>query len=239
MIMNMKKIIYVMVVALLSINSFYAYSQPSKVVKRITSRIDSVDVGTIADSLNSILNDTIKFGTEEVKSIAADPDNNFSVVVSGTEIGKSEADIAKISVISSFIFFLLVIIAALITGYMRRRAKYKLIEKAIENNYALPEYLFNKRIDEQWGSLKSGIVWTAVGIGLMIAFDDSFMSGVFLIVLLIGFGKIAIWMLNKREENRAKSKSVSVPMPPSPPMVRDNVENNNSVNSNNEPDNVK
>lgn len=235
----MKKIIYAIVIALLGINLCYAYTQPSKVVKNITDRIDSVNVSSIADSLNSILNDTIKLVSDVDKSQTAVAIDNAGVdimVRSEIDTTNAEMNMINISVISSFVFILLIIIVALVFGYMRRRAKYKVIEKAIENNYPLPEYLFNKKSEEQWGSLKSGIVYVAVGLGLMIAFDDAFMSGIFLIVLIIGIGKIVVHVLDKRVENKS---GIKTSIPPVPPVFKNNANPDNSVNSNNEPDNVK
>ena len=241
----MKKFIYAIIIALLGFNAGYAYSQPSKVVKHITNRIDSVSVSSIADSLNSILNDTIKFVSEDDKNQVIDSMNNAGVdivVRSEVDTTRAEMNMINVTVISSFVFILLIIVTALIFGYMRRRAKYKLIEKAIENNYPLPEYLFNKNSAEQWGSLKSGIIYVAVGLGLMFAFDDSFMTGVFLVILIIGIGKIAVYALNKREDNKSDIKPPVLPVvtvPPAPPVLKNSAEPDKSVNSNNEPDNVK
>lgn len=241
----MKKVIYTIIIALLGFNAGYAYAQPSKVVKHITNRIDSVSVSSIADSLNSILNDTIKFVSEEGSNKFVDSVSGAGmdiVLKSEVDTTRNEMNMINVSVISSFVFMLLIIVAALLFGYMRRRAKYKLIEKAIENNYPLPEYLFNKKSEEQWGSLKSGIIYVAVGLGLMFAFDDSFMSGVFLVVLIIGIGKIAVYALNKRSENKPDMKihvPPVTPVPPVPPFFKNNAEPDKSVNSNNEPDNVK
>lgn len=242
----MKKIIYAIIIALFGINACYAYTQPSKVVKDITNRIDSLIMSTIADSLNSILNDTIKFVPEADENQAVYSANDIGVgFMMGSEMEDpvlAGINMAKVSVILSFVFILLIIVAALVFGYMRRRAKYKLIEKAIENNYPLPEYLFNKKNEGHWGSLKSGIVYIAVGLGLMVAFDDSFMSGVFLVVLIIGIGKIVVYALDKKTGNKygIKDSATSVtPAPPIPPAFKNTGESDQLGNSNNEPDNVK
>ncbi|MCH4155366.1 MAG: DUF6249 domain-containing protein [Muribaculaceae bacterium] len=129
--------------------------------------------------------------------------------------------------ITSVVFgsILLIVIVILIFVYLLRRRKYRVIEKAIENNYPLPEGIFDnsKKFSSQpspvynpnsnsnyavpagnmqWRAFHSGLIVTIVGIGGILFFltvDAEPMAAIFTIVLLIGLGKLTLTYLEQRQ----------------------------------------
>lgn len=115
-----------------------------------------------------------------------------------------------------FLFVITIIILIATVEYLKRRQKYKIMEKAIEHNYPLPSGIFGKesrpttiqhihyskdieklkKITEynsnDWGTFRSGIKWCAWSISFLLFFIivDAPIWVFALVPLIIGMGKL-------------------------------------------------
>ncbi len=97
-----------------------------------------------------------------------------------------------------------VLIAVIIANNARKKREAEIIRLAIERGQPVPE--FPRRIS-RYGTLKAGLIWIAVGIGmvLMVAVEsEGRLEGISLgiIPILIGAVLCMIWVLEKREADK-------------------------------------
>lgn len=100
---------------------------------------------------------------------------------------------------------LFILIIVLRYAYKRTSARNALIQKAIENNYELPEAFFNsspKTKDERDPQLlQSSIKYIGIGLLLcimfMVEFNNIFLGMICLIPTIIGIGKIVTYFTSK------------------------------------------
>ncbi|MEG2673991.1 MAG: DUF6249 domain-containing protein [Muribaculaceae bacterium] len=223
----MRKIICAIVIAVMTINVGFASPIQNR-VKQIVNRVDSVSKSEIVDSVNAILSDTVL----SVKADKADSSSS-SFTFYDSDDNDSELSVAIVAIVSPFIAIFLIVLICLVMGYMRRRAKYKLIEKAIENGYELPEYLFYDKVKAYSGNPASvsyratydnAIKWIAVGVGTCLFFlfcDAMPMFGLCSIILIIGISKLQLAKLdNKNRQQYSEPAQPESPIVP-PPIPED------------------
>lgn len=108
--------------------------------------IDNGDTAVLKDStikvaLNKAINDTIWSSNldedGDFEDIQADAENRKTAA----EISTQWANVAETATYTIFAGIVVVVFLCLFFYYLNRRAKYKAIEKAIENNYPLPPSL--------------------------------------------------------------------------------------------------
>lgn len=158
-----------------------------------------------------------------------------------------------------FVIFILLLITITIIGeYLKRRQKYKIIEKAIENNYPLPPGFLGKDVrpttiqhvhytqgeisgkrvknvieykQNDWANYRSGIKWFAWGFSFMLFFIivDAPIWVFALIPLIIGIGKLyAAYKIQKAVDDANTYSQEEDKEMPTPPPF-----NNDDANSNN------
>lgn len=259
----MKKIICAILIAIVAINvgSTYAVQSNIKKIEIAVSKIDSLAKSAIADSVGSILSDTIMSAKQSKKQQDASlaysdgfDDNDDDYIYSEDSI------IAIVAITVPFAAIVLIVLICLIMGYARRKAKYKLIEKAIENGYELQEYLFTEKptagcvvqhsnattnasatpiinptdIARRNSSIKGGIALTGVGFGLCLFWllcDAVPMAGLCSIILIIGVGKLVVVYL-EGNHNVSQASAPQYPMQPQSPIMPPPVPENDKVNNN-------
>jgi len=93
----------------------------------------------ITKKLGVLLDDTVINMTDEVaEPIERDNENDWRVRMQ--EVWSSTAEVIGLA----FIWGMVCLIALIMLfNYLKRRRKYKMVEKAIENNYPLPPYVFD------------------------------------------------------------------------------------------------
>jgi len=101
-----------------------------------------------------------------------------------------------------------VLIAVLIANNVRKRREAEIMRLAIEKGQPVPSFPTSV---SRFGTLKAGMIWIAVGLGLvlMIAIEsEERMEGISLgfIPILIGVALCLAWVLEKKE--RAETKSL-------------------------------
>ncbi len=99
----------------------------------------------ITDKLSAILDDTLVNMNKEVDQAGTDYDplkqpERDDWRVKMQEVWSSTAEVIGLA----FIWGMVCLIALIMLfNYLKRRRKYKMVEKAIENNYPLPPYIFD------------------------------------------------------------------------------------------------
>lgn len=207
----MKRLVYFLVVALIaniSLSSCQrkAISQEEidEFSRQINAKLEQIDNKTTSDS-NAFINDSssadsiVKIKTEkenqkaEITIIQHKNDGeNFNVVF-----------IVFIAIATPFACAVLIVFFIIRGITSRQREHNKLIEKAIENNYPLPDNFFDapKRHKSR---LQSSLVWLAWGIGTMGFFyivdptETAYSIG--LIPLLVGVAKLITYFVEDHKK---------------------------------------
>lgn len=230
-----KKLLFIALISFLTLQPISAAPKdnPSK-MERVKSKIEAVDsipYSAIGDSVRAILKDTI-YKSQSLKQ-EQEPNSTFRFQYE-TDPGDSDAVGLMIIIGIPFLFIFLIIMGCLIISYRKRKDKYRLIEKAIENNYQLPEYMFNDIINprmpdfedstpqnanasapqapvfptnhKEWASIKSGIILSSVGLGLFLFFIPRSIAWACSIVFFIGIGKLIMVYLQKKHTSNSQNQ---------------------------------
>ena len=162
----MKKVILSIVIAVVSLlNSFSAQADNASIQMKGDSMVvvNGKDTVTItlgklkefATKINNRLDDTIVDNAIDAADAAiavtdaALDDSTDKNEIALAQIHKQNADHEKIFIatVTAIVFgtIFLIVLISLIVYYMRRRAKYRIVEKAIENGYPLPDSFYGNR----------------------------------------------------------------------------------------------
>ncbi|MBE6287620.1 MAG: hypothetical protein E7099_05470 [Mediterranea massiliensis] len=169
-----------------TVREFYADGSP----KRIIEVKDTVINGRqVADTL-SITTYSTETPAKESESYA----HYHSSGIDFSDIDISESIVAVLTILLIFGSPLLIVIAVLYFRYRNRRAKYRLIEKAIACGHPLPvEYI--EEI-QQKDTRTKGIKNICLGIGLAIflqaCFDEFALTSIGLLIMFTGIGQLLI-----------------------------------------------
>jgi Ca2+/Na+ antiporter len=114
------------------------------------------------------------------------------------------------AIIMPFLVVCVVVAIAFWHTTRRRRMKYSIVEKAIENHYQLPAYVFQEQSKpmSKTTTLRSACTIMAVGIGVSLFFfleNETEVAALCSMIFLIGLGKLVVYLVerknNKKEEN--------------------------------------
>ena len=162
----MKKVILSIVIAVVSLlSSFSAQADNASFQMKGDSMVvvNGKDTVTItlgklkefATKINNRLDDTIVDNAIDAADAAiavtdaALDDSTDKNEIALAQIHKQNADHEKIFIatVTAIVFgtIFLIVLISLIVYYMRRRAKYRIVEKAIENGYPLPDSFYGNR----------------------------------------------------------------------------------------------
>lgn len=205
----MKRLVYFLVVALIASVSLSSCQR-----KAITQE----EIDEFSRQINKTLIELNN--NDDSTSIIIDSANSDSVVKINThkEVPKAEITIIQqpkgdgenIGVV--FIVFIAIIAPVLIVFFAirgitsRQREHNKLIEKAIESNYPLPDNFFSapKRSKSR---LQSGLVWLAWGLGIIgfcLIISDDTVYAIGLIPSLVGVAKLITYFVEDRKKEDAE-----------------------------------
>lgn len=117
--------------------------------------------------------------------------------------------------------FLMVCVVVAITFWhttKRRRMKYDMVEKAIERNYQLPEYVFYEQPKpvSQTATLRSACTIIAVGVGVTLFFiinGDMEVAALCSMIFLIGLGKLVVYLVERKNNNKKEEENPSETQP--------------------------
>lgn len=209
----MKRIFYILTIALITNISFSscqrkAISQEEidEFSRQINAKLEQIDNNATSDS-NAFINDSSS--ADSIIKIKAEKENQKAeiTIIQHTNDGEnfSGVFIVFIAIITPFACAVLIVFFIIRGITSRQREHNKLIEKAIENNYPLPDNFFDtpKRHKSR---LQSSLVWLAWGIGTMGFFyivdptETAYSIG--LIPLLVGAAKLITYFIEDRKKER-------------------------------------
>ncbi len=181
--------------------------------------IDKTATGNIKESLILLTEnfDSINSALDSINAQQVILENhNYSEWVELEKVRLSYEDdmmayyVGIIAIISSCIMIVLIcaipvfLICSFI--YRKRTYRYRIIEKAIENNIPIPESILTdwesqNKGNEKSSQLQSALVWIAWGLGIIIFFlicGLYEMAGISSIPLLVGMAKLITYFIERR-----------------------------------------
>ena len=207
----MKRLVYFLVVALIaniSLSSCQrkAISQEEidEFSRQINAKLEQIDNKTTSDS-NAFINDSSS--ADSIVKIKTEKENQKAeiTIIQHKNDGEnfSGVFIVFIAIATPFACAVLIVFFIIRGITSRQREHNKLIEKAIENNYPLPDNFFDapKRHKSR---LQSSLVWLAWGIGTMGFFyivdptETAYSIG--LIPLLVGVAKLITYFVEDHKK---------------------------------------
>lgn len=202
---------------------------------RISAQDGKVEVSKNAKAISSYisnkLNDTVLTSvTDSAEEGEFEQPEHIGISGSIEDLGVPIGAIAIVGIVFGSIF--LIVVAVIVGSYMHRRQKYRLMEKAIENNYPMPEGVFtspslgatrqNGTGRANWSNMRSGIAWCAWGAGIALFFlisGGEELASLGIILLIIGIGRLVIaYKNNQYIEQQGNNTNVNNQnTPPTPP----------------------
>lgn len=209
----MKRIIYILAIAAITSISFSSCQRKAitqaeidEFSRQVNEQLAALDNND--DSTTSITIDST--GTDSIVKVNT-PNNDKKAEITIIQQSNDGEDIGVTIVIFTAITMpfacIVLIVFFIIRGItIGRRDHNKLIEKAIESNYPLPDNFFNapKRTKSR---LQSGLVWLAWGLGIISIFliiSDDTVYAIGLIPLFVGVAKLITYFVEdrKKEDNQ-------------------------------------
>ena len=146
--MDMKKILIALLMAMLAIAPLQAgsnvvtHGDTIEVVEG-TDTVRILGVNALSKSITNMLNDTVvdveDYATGEQSELDTESPFNSSTA---KEISNQWSKAVAFITMHVMIGIVFIVLLSLLFRYLHRRRKYMMVEKAIENNYPLPEYIF-------------------------------------------------------------------------------------------------
>lgn len=207
----MKRLVYFLVVTLIaniSLSSCQrkAISQEEidEFSRQINAKLEQIDNKTTSDS-NAFINDSSS--ADSIVKIKTEKENQKAeiTIIQHKNDGEnfSGVFIVFIAIATPFACAVLIVFFIIRGITSRQREHNKLIEKAIENNYPLPDKFFDAPKRHK-SSLQSSLVWLAWGIGTMGFFyivdptETAYSIG--LIPLLVGVAKLITYFVEDHKK---------------------------------------
>lgn len=143
----MKKIIIIMLLAMFTMVQAVADTRfitqgDTTIIIDGQDTVRFMGVNALAQKITSLLDDTIVNLNEDGEETDV---NVYNPMETGENITARIADTTENIAETFFIAVVWVVALSLLFYYLHRRRKYKMIEKAIENNYPLPGYIFGAK----------------------------------------------------------------------------------------------
>lgn len=112
--------------------------------------------------------------------------------------------------ISFFAFIILIIWLCLWFSFRKQNARYRIIEKAIDNGQEIPGGLFDepKKNKNSWSNtLRHAIIYIAIGIGIALLGETSGVDEITAIAVIpgiIGLGYLLVAFIERKEQHRTE-----------------------------------
>ena len=140
----MKKIIIIMLLAMFTMVQADADTQfetrgDTTIIIDGQDTVRFMGVNALTQKITGLLNDTLVNLNEDGSEAQYETENPLQ---SGENIADTVASTAESISESFFLAVVFIVALSLLFYYLHRRRKYKMVEKAIENNYQLPGYIF-------------------------------------------------------------------------------------------------
>ena len=178
------------------------------------------DSTAVADSLARVeqLNSQIReIVREEVGNAISEANmgNNSGGFTQSLFEGLEDVLIPVVAVGSPFIMVCIIIYIIATNATKRRQRKYEMVEKAIESGVEIPEYVFRETSEKDnskpgKSALSNAVILIAVGIAVTLFFIikyDYDIAALASVVLLLGIGKLIVYILDERSKKKLQQKS--------------------------------
>lgn len=211
----MRRLIYFLAVAFIAGISFTSCQRKAitqaeidEFSRQINKKIEQLDKIKTSDS-SVIINDSS--ATDSIVKIKAENDKQkaeITIIQGQNDRLKSEGvfiiAIVFIAIVTPFTSLVLIVFFAIRGITCRQRERNKLIEKAIDNNYPLPDDFFSSQKNSRT-RLQSALVWLAWGVGIVVFFlivDPTVTAySIGLIPLLVGAAKLITYFVEDRKKD--------------------------------------
>lgn len=139
----MKKIIIIMLLAMFTMVQAVADTRfitqgDTTIIIDGQDTVRFMGVNALTQKITSLLDDTIVNLNEDAEEADVDVNNALQT---GENITAKIANTTESIAVSFFMAVVFIVALSLLFYYLHRRRKYKMVEKAIENNYPLPDYI--------------------------------------------------------------------------------------------------
>ena len=213
----MRRLIYFLSVAFIAGISFTSCQRKAitqaeidEFSRQINKKIEQLDKIKTSDS-SVIINDSS--ATDSIVKIKAENDKQkaeITIIQGQNDRLKSEGvfiiAIVFIAIVTPFTSLVLIVFFAIRGITCRQRERNKLIEKAIDNNYPLPDDFFSSQKNPRT-RLQSALVWLAWGIGIIsfcLIMSNDTVYAIGLIPLLVGIAKLITYFVEDRKKEDAE-----------------------------------
>ena len=213
----MKRLVYIFAIVIIAIISFsccqrkaITQAEIDEFSRQINKKIEQLDKIKTSDS-SVIINDSS--ATDSIVKIKAENDKQkaeITIIQGQNDRLKSEGvfiiAIVFIAIVTPFTSLVLIVFFAIRGITCRQRERNKLIEKAIDNNYPLPDDFFSSQKNSRT-RLQSALVWLAWGIGIISFFlimSNDTVYAIGLIPTLVGIAKLITYFVEDRKNEDAQ-----------------------------------
>ncbi|MEG0949728.1 MAG: DUF6249 domain-containing protein [Bacteroidales bacterium] len=130
--------------------------------------------------------------------------NNMAVFMSGLE----DLLIPIVGIVTPFLIGFLVVFFILKYQLSKKKAKYAVVEKALEMGKDLPAEFFQSQEKKPKSQLESALILIAIGAGMLVlGFTTSpILYGIGAICILIGIAKFIAWKVEQKKEQSANEQ---------------------------------
>lgn len=209
----MKRLVYFLVVALIasvSLSSCQRKAITQEEIDEFSRQINKtlIELNNNDDSTSIIIDSANSDSVVKINTHKEAPKAEITIIQQpkgdGENIGV--VFIVFIAIIAPFACVVLIVFFAIRGITSRQREHNKLIEKAIESNYPLPDNFFSapKRSKSR---LQSGLVWLAWGLGIIgfcLIISDDTVYAIGLIPSLVGVAKLITYFVEDRKKEDAE-----------------------------------
>ncbi len=197
----MKKFIFMLLLAAATVTS---YAKP--IVAIANAKSDTMS--SIDSAKNNHASVSVTIGSDDLEDlkelqkldIAAGGDSHWDVV-------------GFAAIVSPFLAAFAIVLIVLIFNHRNKKAKYALMEKAIEAGRDIPQSFFEEEKKNRYKSpLQSALTLIGVGLGLSIMLfflngETTRLAFIGAIPFFIGVGKLVAYILEKKEQEKKEMKN--------------------------------
>lgn len=200
----MKRISLLIIAMVTCIASITAQSEADTVQQ--TAVVNGIEYVDTPDA------DNVASGEQQTTQVVKDNQKKVRFL-SDFNSGNPELIIPVIAIIAVFSVPILIVFFSLLFKYKNKKAKYNLVQKALEAGQPLPENFFQEKANDN--VLTKGIKNAFTGIGLFIFLwfltDEFGLACIGLLVMLTGFGQIVIHYAQQRSNKKESDNDSNCP----------------------------
>lgn len=219
-----------LILALINVGMIWAQDQAeTKVVEPVASDVVGADqergvkIGVTIDDGKPLDKESLSKISEVVRAVAGDEAANEVLLeiegmtdeekaevaeaisnglhFSGEQIPSWVGSVAVIAVVLFLLTPLMILTAVFFYGARKRRQKMEIIQVYLDAGKDVPHQVLST-FDSSGGSFRSGLMYSAIGLGIIAAFNaagEPSVGALGLIPLFVGIAKLLYWMFEERK----------------------------------------